>query len=388
MRIGMLLMGGTYPPDIRVAKEATVLMRAGHEVFLLASDKDKRPVAEDVDGIHVRRYPARAGWLASKASAASTYATWRSPLWEAAIEAYVDDNGIEALHCHDLPAVASALAVARRRGIPVTFDMHENYPAAIGFWPRGAAARLLQTPARYRTYEKSAVTSVDRVVTVVDESRDRVVALGADPERVTVFTNVDDDAASPSWAPLEGAFTIAYAGGFGPHRGIDTLVRALPAVRSRVPGARLVLMGAGTGESELRELVVALGLRDAVEFTGWIGLDDMKARLAAANVGTVPHMANEHTDSTVPHKLFQYMAMGLPVVVTDCAPLARIITETGAGRVARAGDPASLAEAIVALAEPTAADAASQAGVAAVRDRYNLTREGQHLVDLYAGLAG
>lgn len=388
MRIGMLLMGGTYPPDIRVAKEAKVLLGGGHEVFLLASDKDGRPVAEDVDGVHVRRYAARAGWMVSKISAAMTYADWRSPLWERAIEDYVAANDIEALHVHDLPAVASALVVGKRHGIPVTFDMHENYPAAIGFWPRGRAARLFQTPARYRSYEKRAVTGADRVVAVVDESRDRIVALGVDPAKVTVFTNVDDEVDAPTWTPRDGEFVVAYAGGFGPHRGIDTLVRAMPAIRERVPGAKLVLMGAGKGESELRELVVALGIRDAVEFTGWIGLEEMRSRLAVANVGTVPHQANEHTDSTVPHKLFQYMAMGLPVVVTDCAPLARIIDQTGAGRVALAGDPASLAEAIVALADPDAAEKASRAGVESVRDRYNLEREGEHLTDLYAGLGG
>ena len=59
---------------------------------------------------------------------------------------YVEANRLEALHVHDLPAVASALAIGRKRGIPVTFDMHENYPAAVGVWNRTAGARLFQTP--------------------------------------------------------------------------------------------------------------------------------------------------------------------------------------------------------------------------------------------------
>jgi glycosyltransferase involved in cell wall biosynthesis len=388
VRIGMLLMGGTYPPDIRVAKEAKVLLGAGHEVFLLASDRDGRPAEETVEGVQVRRYRAKAGFAASKSAAAVTFATWRSPLWVRAIGDYVDANGIEALHVHDLPGVASALAVGRKRGIPVVFDMHENYAAAVGFWPRTSAARLFQTPARYRAYERDAVRSVDRVVTVVDESRDRVVALGAQPEKVVVFTNVDDVSAAPAWKPDISAFRIAYAGGFGPHRGIDTLIRALPLVRSRVPDARLVLMGAGEGESELRELAVAQQVSTAIDFTGWVGLDEMRRRLAEASVGVVPHERSEHTETTVPHKLFQYMAMGLPLVVTDCAPLARIVRETGAGRIAVAGDPRSLADAIVELATPSAADEASAAGVRAVQTRYNLEVEGAHLTHMYAGLAG
>ena len=385
MRIGMLLMGGTYPPDIRVEKEASVLSAAGHEVFLLTTDRDGGPPAETVGDIRVRRYPARAGFVASKSSAVVNLATWNSPLWKRSIAGYVASEAIDVLHVHDLPAVRSAVSVAREVGIPVVFDMHENYTAAVGFWPRTRSARLFQTPARYRSYERWAVNAVDRVVCVVDEAAQRVRELGASPERVVVFGNVDRPVEPCERTPHEG-FVAAYAGGFGPHRGLETLVRAMPELTAMVPGARLVLMGGGTGEGELRELVVALGLRDEVEFTGWVDEDTMRKRLCAADVGTVPHVRNDHTDSTVPHKLFQYMAMGLPVVVSDCAPLARIVTETGAGRVFESQDSHGLACALAALADPAAAGKAANAGLAAVADRYNLEREGERLLAMYAGI--
>jgi glycosyltransferase involved in cell wall biosynthesis len=225
------------------------------------------------------------------------------------------------------------------------------------------------------------------VITVVEEARERIISLGVDPERVSVFTNVDEDIpVDVSWRPDPGVFTVAYAGGFGPHRGLENLARAFVIVRERVENARLLLMGAGDGESSLRETVVALGISGDTEFTGWIGLDEMRRRLVASDVGVVPHERNEHTDSTVPHKLFQYMAMGLPLVVTDCAPLERIVDQTGCGRVARAGNVDSIAEAIIALSDRGAALNASRAGVEAVRTRYNLRVEGVHLTDLYAGL--
>ncbi len=383
----MLLVGGTYPPDIRVEKEAKVLRAAGHEVFLLTSDKDRRPAVERVGDIDVRRYPARAGVVASKLSALATLATWRSPVLQRHIAEFVDANGIEALHVHDLPAVAMGVAVARSRKIPVAFDMHENYPAAAGYWDRSWAARTFQTPERYRDYERTAVRSVDRVVAVVDESAERVREMGVRAENVVVFSNVDDTDVLVPWKGLAEPFTAAYAGGFGPHRGIDVLIRAHPELREAVPGARLVLMGSGSSEPDLRELAESLGVADAVEWTGWVDTDEMRERLANASVGVVPHLRNEHTDSTVPHKLFQYMAMGLPVTVTDCAPLARIVHETGAGTVAKAGDVSDLAAKIAELADPERSKAASDAGRAAVSERYNLMREGESLVAMYAGLS-
>ena len=382
----MLLMGSQFPPDIRVAKEARVLIDAGHEVFLLASDKGSTVSVENIDGVEVHRYP-RSPRLRSKVSAAISLATFRNPGWERAIEAFIERIGADALHVHDLPAVASALVVARRRGLPVVFDSHENFPAAVAQWTRTNLVRTFHSPARYVSYEKRAVAQADRILTVVDESRDRFVAMGKPASQVFVFTNVDDVEARRVWDPMPGAFTIAYAGGFAKHRGLETLLRALPLLSPRVPDARVVLMGAGPGESGLRELAVALGISDRVEFTGWVGLDAMRERLAHANVGTVPHVRSPHTDSTIPHKLFQYMAMGLPVVVTDCAPLARIIDETGAGTIAVSEDAASLADAIAALANQATAEAASQAGVRAVSERYNLQIEGRALVSLYDGLA-
>jgi glycosyltransferase involved in cell wall biosynthesis len=230
------------------------------------------------------------------------------------------------------------------------------------------------------------VRDVDRVVVVVDESAERIASMGIRPEKIFVFSNVDDTEVIVPWKGSRDPFTVAYAGGFGPHRGIDTLIGALPALREAVPGARLVLMGRGSSEPELKALAERLGVADAVEWTGWVDADEMRARLADASVGAVPHRRNEHTDSTVPHKLFQYMGMGLPVTVTDCAPLARIVAETGAGTVAKAGDSADLARKLAELADPERSAAASEAGRTAVAERYNLKTEGENLVRLYSTL--
>lgn len=387
MRIGMCLFGGTYPPDVRVEKEAKILAAAGHEVFLIASDKDGRAERETLAPIEVRRYPHRAGWLASKATAIATILTWRSPLWESHMERFVRENDIQALHVHDLPAVASAIAVGRKLGIPVSYDMHEYYPAAVEFWPRTRTARLFQTPARYHRYERKAVTGVDMVIPAVEEVRDMVLAAGVPGEQIFLFRNVEnaDDVVPWTGAP-EGEFVVAFAGGFGPHRGVDTLVKAMPELRQLVPGARLLLMGSGSGEDDLKAMARDLGVADAVEFTGWIDITEMRNRLSRASVGTATFSQSAHTDTMLPHKLFQYMGMGMPVVVSDCKPVARFVRETGAGEVSRSGDPSSLAKALAKMADPARAAAASEAGKKAVRERYNLEIEGQQLVALYAEL--
>ena len=75
----------------------------------------------------------------------------------------------------------------------------------------------------------------------------------------------------------------------------------------------------------------------------------MKSYLEVTNVGLIPHKSTPHTETTIPHKLFQYMLFGKPVVVSDCASMKRIVEETGSGLVFKAGNPEDLAEKIVSL---------------------------------------
>src|SRR5690606_10738885 len=148
-----------------------------------------------------------------------------SPSWRHAMESLVTTHGVEALHLHDLPYAPSLLAAARAAGVPCVLDLHENYPAAIALWGRRRLSRMWFSPARAASLERRMVREVDRVVVVVDEARDRIIELGADPERVVVFGNTEPRSMVPS-EPLALDFSkglrVVYVGGIAPHRGLDT----------------------------------------------------------------------------------------------------------------------------------------------------------------------
>ncbi|NUQ21724.1 MAG: glycosyltransferase, partial [Gemmatimonadaceae bacterium] len=89
--------------------------------------------------------------------------------------------------------------------------------------------------------------------------------------------------------------------------------------------------------------------------------------------------------STVPNKLFDYMAAGLPVVTSSAIPAARIVRETGAGEVFTARDASSLAGAIERLRAPEARTTRGEAGRRAVRERYNWERDSATLLAAVEG---
>jgi glycosyltransferase involved in cell wall biosynthesis len=202
-------------------------------------------------------------------------------------------------------------------------------------------------------------------------------------------THYDADAEPVSG--FDDEFTVAYVGKYAPHRGLESVVEAFADVRDAVPEARLLVVGAPGGEDYGRRFdrfVDRVGVRDAVTFTGWVDFEEVPRYVAASDVCLVPHAQTPHTETTIPHKLFQYMASATPVLVSDVAPLERVVSETDAGLVATAGDPNSFAEALVSLGEdPGLRDRLGANGRRAVESTWNWERDAGRLVETYESLA-
>ena len=130
----LMLLESYFPPDIRVEKEARILIQAGHEVSLLSPGKEGAPGEEMFEGIRVIRafLPkslARRAWEYLWFKAFFLYPSWRKALVNT-----VKKHKIEVLHIHDLPLVKTGLSVARQFNIPLFADLHENYLEAIKVW--------------------------------------------------------------------------------------------------------------------------------------------------------------------------------------------------------------------------------------------------------------
>ena len=105
--------------------------------------------------------------------------------------------------------------------------------------------------------------------------------------------------------------------------------------------------------------------------------------VATSNVGIVYHYEYEHTHTTIPHKMFDFMALGIPLVVTECAPLKRIVTEWRCGYAVPYGDTGKLIEALTKLGDRKHAKELGMNGKRAVLEKYNYSREIQSLQGVY-----
>jgi glycosyltransferase involved in cell wall biosynthesis len=198
---------------------------------------------------------------------------------------------------------------------------------------------------------------------------------GIDPAKVIVVSNAaDPEKFSPSVPPvaringqsLVGHRLIGFLGGFYPWHGVDLLVRAFGTLTREFPDIRLLLIGDGPERPAIESLAGEQDLAERIFFTGPVSHDHLPSYLAAFHVGVMP----DSNDYGSPMKVFEYMAMGKPVVVPDYPPLLDAIADGREGRAFRRRDLTALTDSLRSLLddEPTYHRMASAAREAVVQD--------------------
>jgi glycosyltransferase involved in cell wall biosynthesis len=153
----------------------------------------------------------------------------------------------------------------------------------------------------------------------------------------------------------DGTLRLVYAGALSQVYELDVVLGALAEIgrqRPQLPVA-LDLYGRDFAEVPLHGQVAALGLGDRVTFHGRIPIEAVPAALAAADIGLAPTRRTEFTDFSLSTKIYEYAAMGKPVVASRLPMVERTF---GAGTVTpyAPGDAAGLAAAILALVDDPA----------------------------------
>jgi glycosyltransferase involved in cell wall biosynthesis len=186
--------------------------------------------------------------------------------------------------------------------------------------------------ARCRFLAISESTRDDLVARGIDPARIAVVHCGLDHERYRVDAQVAK-AATP---------TLTFVGRLRRYKGVDWVLRALPAVRARVPGVRLEIVGDGPYAVALRRQVARLGLASEVEFFGHLSAAEKTRRLQGAWALVQPS-PKEGWGLTV----VEAAACGTPVVASDAPGLRDSVRRDETGLLVPFGDDAAMADALV-----------------------------------------
>ncbi|HMM28150.1 MAG TPA: glycosyltransferase [Aggregatilineaceae bacterium] len=237
------------------------------------------------------------------------------------------------------PESALLAACLKRSGRVETLVYHDidYYPAV---HPHGR--RITAWRERMLVRMADAVLSVSRPLVALREQQ------GA--RRVFYLPNGVDyetfSAANRLRAPHPP--TLLYAGTLDLRWGVDLPIRALPRLRERLPGVRLLIAGDGPASAQLRALAGEAGVSEAVRFLGFVPYDRLPAIMAEADLGLATSREDIFRQYASPLKIVEYMAAGLPVICSGGGEAALMVEESGGG-VNIPFVPEALAEATAAL---------------------------------------
>jgi len=354
------------PGDPRIfQKECRTLAAAGYEVvYIVPGDKD-----EVVDGVQIRTVPVpRSG---KERMTSTVHAVYKKAL----------EEGPEAvMHFHDSDFLLAGFWL-KRSGWCVVYDSHEDTPKQMQYqhW----IPKILRpvASAYFAALEHRAGQRFDGIIAAEPSNSLRY------PRSKTVIVRnyplLDELVVSDALPYRERPNRIVYVGSLTRVRGIDEMIRAVNGLPEAY-GAELSL-GGSFHPATLQHQVLN-GAR-SVRFLGYLGRSAVAELLARSRVGVVVmHPVQKHIE-VLSTKKFEYMAAGLPVVVSDFPVWREIVHDAECGFVVNPLDADALRDKIRWLLDhPEEAEAMGQRGRAAVEAKYNWTPEGHRLLAFYERL--
>jgi glycosyltransferase involved in cell wall biosynthesis len=390
------IVDGDYPWDVRVEKICDTLIEAGHDVFLVSRNVRRQPLHEYYKGIHIFRLPHLPRFM-GKLNYYATFPAFFSPLWIARVQQVVRANSIDCIMVRDLPLALTAAVVGKLNCMPVILDMAECYPEMLRtlwqFGGGGVTDLVVRNPSMAGLVEKLAVKDVDHVLVVVEESMKRLLELGVSPKKISIVSNtpnLNEFSKRPPTFPGSTRFrkdtlVMLYVGLLSMARGLDFVIQALPTLIRKHPNVTVVIVGRGKAQARLQKLAKELNVEEHVYFEGYVDRELVPQYIASSDVGIIPYPYCSHWAHTIPNKLFDYMAMSKPVLVSDIEPMKRIVSETRSGVIFQSSRIDSFCRAVGILLDERSRRKMGENGEKAVRERYNWDVDAAQLLDVLEG---
>jgi glycosyltransferase involved in cell wall biosynthesis len=354
------------PLDPRIVyKECVALSEAGYDVVVVAPGQASLP-----PGLRLHSVPLPANRLERM-----TRTIWQ--VFRAAREERAD-----VYHFHDPELMGVGLAL-RALGARVVFDVHEDIPADIADKPWIAPpirrplsyAAALWLKILHRAY--SGVVAATPAIARRFPNRHTVV--------VCNYPRIEEFATQRGENFELRSASALYIGSITELRCIDEMVSAFSSPEMD-PRVRLML--AGTFEDEqLQARIQKMSGWKCVDYLGQRPRQEVARMLTHARCGLLLFRPAANHEDAMPTKLFEYMAAGLPVIISDSLRWSAVVREHDCGLVVNPFDRDALARAIVEIVlDPQRAQAMGERGRVLVNERYQWNSEAKKLQNLYATL--
>lgn len=359
-----------YPNDIRIFKEIETLKKK-YPIHIFLTDTEKTtPKTEHYDTVVVHRFSRQAFGFKLIQYPFSLFRYLR--IVKAAAHISPD-----ICHVHDFPRLVAGILVKVLTRCNLVYDAHEDFASMV----------LQDNPLLMKVIRKIELLLVhlfvDRVITVNHSLQAYFLKSRT---RTHVLMNVPMLNIQRDGGPARSSdFVIGYIGHIIKGRGYQTLIPVCTYLAEWEIPFKILLVGGGPFKERIEELIRENGLQEYFIVTGEVEHDRIPSFLQQINVGVVLFKPVRYNNIIgTPNKLFEYMAFGIPLVVSDLPEMRKIVTETHAGILVDPTDARQIAECIKYLYEnPEIAGEMGKNGKKAFENTYNWDKHSEELLRVY-----
>lgn len=265
----------------------------------------------------------------------------------------------DVLHAHS-PALngLAALWVGKKYNIPVVYEVR-------GFWEDAAVdhGTCKEGDLRYRLskFLETFVVKRSHAVTAICQGiKNDLTSRGVDGNKITLIPNAVNVESFPQITKksntvlekleLTNEFVIGFAGSFYQYEGIDILIKALRRLVDKGINIKLVLVGGGTQQENITNLIKKLNLDKYVIMTGRVPHNEVKDYYSVMDATVLPRKSMRLTELVTPLKPLEAMALGVPIVASNIGGHKELIIDDETGFLFKADDSNDLAILIESLA--------------------------------------
>ena len=294
----------------------------------------------------------------------------------------IRERGYDALHAHTPRSLLIASAASAIARVPLIYHVHSPAVADTTFWMRNRVNAFL---------ERLSLASAKHLIAVSNSLRERYVALGISPKRITTVANgVPCGTGTPSRIRSESEPVVfGMAALFRPRKGLEVLLKAMASLLAQEKQLRLRAIGQFESpeyERQVRSLVADLGVGHAIDWTGFS--NDIHRELGLIDCFILPSLFGEG----LPMVILEAMSAGRPVIATDVEGTPEAIRHGENGLLARPADPGSLSQVMKQVIDGTVdLQALAERAAADQRERFSvcsMARGVSQVYDRVLGLSG
>ena len=357
---------------------ATAMVRAGHDVVVLTFQHPDAPDDAIIDGVRVLRASIDLPWFPDD-QFVSKMISANHQLVKLALQLEPDWKP-QVVHAHDWLSGWAGDTLSTLWKIPLVATIHATERGRNGgIIPTTGQAASIHSAEWWLTFQASRVICCSQFMAQQIHDSFEVPSEKLD----TIYNAVDATLwtrASALAAPKtsDGPLIVSW-GRVQYEKGFQTLVEALPILRDRLPGLRVVIAGTGSYRAELAERAEAFGVADLVHFAGFVPADQLTSLLQAADCVVIPSFYEPFGIVAL-----EALAAGAPLVAARTGGMAEVLTNVDAALLFPPGDARALADAVTrTITEPELRTRQTAHGLALVNQHYSWDAVAAHTIATY-----